>query len=589
MIHLTHKCVRLNYAPPSLWQVRETSTGRHAKRRHKEVASREREMKYTRRWLRLLTASLIVVACSGRRPGATVRPTLRPGQTDRQKTRPSPNGLWHELFPADATPLEKVLKATLTPVVMPFVLAQLLAEQCLSLARGAVTGTRRVLQYVLDRVIVPALRGIADLLLSCARLIDKALSAIHVHFLRPLASGVHKYLVVPTSKALDRAGALLGDVLTRAFFFMFRMLCRLDRALEAVYIRLDRAFEAVGEAVGKAYAALARAIDASASWLVRVARRAARLADWTLLNLGVYFAIDLVGKAASFTARSLHGALLRVGRVLTRVVTTLTDAASRMVRAVRAGAALTLRVLNQYLVQPVHAVVRAISQAAWKVITTAGRALATALSTAGRAVADLLTVAGRATARAAADARRAFIVWWRQPSWLSEVLFKPLLRRAVSAVQKLLRVARWLSWNVALRPVRVLVSASRYGLRIVGRTTRAAGQTALACLRAVSTAAQAAGRALRRSAVAVASQVRAVGRAVARPLLQIAEAIRAAGAAVGAPVLATARSLSRAAAELAAELSRSAREIARAIMAAARSLAQATASAFRGGEASNSL
>ena len=546
-------------------------------------------MKYTRRWLRLLTASLIVVACSGRRPGATVRPTLRPGQTDRQKTRPSPNGLWHELFPADATPLEKVLKATLTPVVMPFVLAQLLAEQCLSLARGAVTGTRRVLQYVLDRVIVPALRGIADLLLSCARLIDKALSAIHVHFLRPLASGVHKYLVVPTSKALDRAGALLGDVLTRAFFFMFRMLCRLDRALEAVYIRLDRAFEAVGEAVGKAYAALARAIDASASWLVRVARRAARLADWTLLNLGVYFAIDLVGKAASFTARSLHGALLRVGRVLTRVVTTLTDAASRMVRAVRAGAALTLRVLNQYLVQPVQAVVRAISQAAWKVITTAGRALATALSTAGRAVADLLTVAGRATARAAADARRAFIVWWRQPSWLSEVLFKPLLRRAVSAVQKLLRVARWLSWNVALRPARVLVSASRYGLRIVGRTTRAAGQTALACLRAVSTAAQAAGRALRRSAVAVASQVRAVGRAVARPLLQIAEAIRATGAAVGAPVLATARSLSRAAAELAAELSRSAREIARAIMAAARSLAQATASAFRGGEASNSL
>ena len=472
---------------------------------------------------------------------------------------------------------------------MPFVLAQLLAEQCLSLARGAVTGTRRVLQYVLDRVIVPALRGIADLLLSCARLIDKALSAIHVHFLRPLASGVHKYLVVPTSKALDRAGALLGDVLTRAFFFMFRMLCRLDRALEAVYIRLDRAFEAVGEAVGKAYAALARAIDASASWLVRVARRAARLADWTLLNLGVYFAIDLVGKAASFTARSLHGALLRVGRVLTRVVTTLTDAASRMVRAVRAGAALTLRVLNQYLVQPVQAVVRAISQAAWKVITTAGRALATALSTAGRAVADLLTVAGRATARAAADARRALIVWWRQPSWLSEVLFKPLLRRAVSAVQKLLRVARWLSWNVALRPVRVLVSASRYGLRIVGRTTRAAGQTALACLRAVSTAAQAAGRALRRSAVAVASQVRAVGRAVARPLLQIAEAIRAAGAAVGAPVLATARSLSRAAAELAAELSRSAREIARAIMAAARSLAQAIASAFRGGEASNSL
>ena len=507
----------------------------------------------------------------------------------------------------DATPLEKVLKATLTPVVMPFVLAQLLFEQCLSLARGAVAGTRRALQYVLDRVIVPALRGTADLLLSCARLIDKTLSAIHAHFLRPLASGVHKYLVVPTFKALDRAGDLLGDVLIRALFFTFRMADRLDCALEAVYIRLGRAFEAVGEAMGKAYAALARAIDASASWLVRVARRAARLADWTLLNLGVYFAIDLVGKAASFTARSLHGALLRVGRVLTRVATMLTDAASRMVRAVRAGAALTLRVLNQYLVQPVLTVVRAISQAAWRVITTAGRALATALSTAGRAlatalstagraVADLLTVVGRAvasaagaTARAAADARRALIVWWRQPSWLSEVLFKPLLRRAVSAVQKLLRVARWLSWNVALRPARVLISASRYGLRIVGRTTRAAGQTALACLRAVSTAAQAAGRALRRSAVAVASQVRAVGRAVARPLLQIAEAIRAAGAAVGAPVLATARSLSRAATELAAELSRSAREIARAIMAAARSLAQAIASAFRGGEARNSL
>ena len=493
----------------------------------------------------------------------------------------------------DATPLEKVLKATLTPVVMPFVLAQLLFEQCLSLARGAVAGTRRALQYVLDRVIVPALRGTADLLLSCARLIDKTLSAIHAHFLRPLASGVHKYLVVPTFKALDRAGDLLGDVLIRALFFTFRMADRLDCALEAVYIRLGRAFEAVGEAMGKAYAALARAIDASASWLVRVARRAARLADWTLLNLGVYFAIDLIGKGASFAARSLHGALLRVCRVLGRFITTLTDAASRMVRAVRAGATITLRALNRYLVQPVLRVVRVTSQAAGRAIASAGRALATELSTAGRAVIDVLTVAGRviaraagATGRAAADARRALIVWWRQPSWLSEVVFKPLLRRAVSAARKLLRVARWLSWNVALRPARVLVSTSRYGLRLVGRTTRAAGQTALVCLRAVSTAAQAAGRALRRSAVAVASQVRAAGRAVARPLLQLAKAIRAAGAAVGVPVLAAARSLSRAAAELAASLSRSAREIARAIVAAARSLAQAIASAFRGSKAS---
>ena len=43
-----------------------------------------------------------------------------------KKKRPAPNGLWHELFPVDATPLEKDkgFKATLTPVVMPFVLAQ---------------------------------------------------------------------------------------------------------------------------------------------------------------------------------------------------------------------------------------------------------------------------------------------------------------------------------------------------------------------------------------------------------------------------------------------------------------------------------
>ena len=544
-------------------------------------------MKCTWRWL--LTASLVVVACSGRRPGAPVRPTLWPG---RQKTRPVPNGLWHELFPPEATPLEKVLKATLLPVVMPFVLAQLLSEQCLSLARSAVSGTRRVLLYVFDRVIVPALRGGADLLLSCARLVGQTLRAIHAHILRPLALAVHKHLVVPTSKALDRAGDLLGEVIVRAFIYTFRTLYRLDQALDRLEVRLDRAFEAVGKAVGKAYTALARAIGASASWLVRVARRASRLADWTLLNLGVYFAIDLVGKGASFTARSLHGALLRVGRVLGRVLTTLADAASRMVRAVRVTAALTLRVLSRHLVRPVLTVVRAASQAAGRAITAAGRALATALSTAGRAVADLLTVSGRAvaraagaTARAAADARRALILWWRQPSWLSEVLFKPLLRRAVSAVRKLLRVARWLSWNVALRPARVLLSTCRRGLHIVGRTTRAAGQMALAHLRAVSMAAQAAGRALRRSAVAVAFQVRAAGRAVARPLLQIAKAVRAAGAAVGAPVLATARSLSRAAAELAAELSRSAREIARAIMAAARSLAQAIASTFRGGKA----
>lgn len=538
------------------------------------------------RGCRLLTALAVVVACSGRRPGATVRPTLRPGR----QTRPAPNGLWHELFPPEATPLEKVLKATLTPVVVPFILAQLLFEQCLSLARGAVSGTRRVLRYVFDRAIVPAMRGAVDLLLRCARLVDKTLRAIHAHILRPLASGVHRYLVVPASKALDKAGALLERILIRAVLYTLQALESLERALDAVMVRLGRAFAAAGEAVGKACAALARAIGASASWLVRVARRAARLADWALLHLGVYFAIDLLGKGASFAARSFHGALLRVSRVLGRVITTLADAASRMVRAVRAGATLTLRALNRYLVQPVLRVVRVTSQAAGRAIASASRALATALSTAGRAVIDVLTVAGRviaraagATGRAAADARRALIVWWRQPSWLSEVVFKPLLRRAVSAARKLLRVARWLSWNVALRPARVLVSTSRYGLRLVGRTTRAAGQTALVCLRAVSTAAQATGRALRRSAVAIASQVSAAGRAVARPLLQIAKAIRAAGAAVGAPVLAAARNLSRAAAELAASLSRSVREIARAIVAAARSLAQAIASAFRGG------
>ena len=552
-------------------------------------------MNGTRRWLRLLTTLAVLVACSGRRSSATVKPTLRMGR----QTRPAPNGLWQELFPPESTPLEKVLKATLTPVIVPFVLAQLLFEQCLSIVCGAVSGTRRVIRYVFDHAIAPALQGAAELLLSCARLGVKTLSAIHAHILRPLASGVHKYLVVPASKALDMAGALLRDVgellvnltlrvLLRALLCMHETLETLNGALEAVLSALDRAFEAVGEAVGKARAALARAIKASASWLVRVARKATRLADWALLNFGVYFAIDLVGKAVSFTARRLHGALLRVGRVLSRVATTLADAASRMVHAVRAVATLTLRALNRYLARPVLTVVRATSQAAGRVITTAGRAVANALSTAGRAVANLLTVFGRAvaraagaTARAAADARRAFIVWWQQPSWLSEVLFKPLLRRAVSTVRMLLQAARWLSWNVLLRPARVLASTSRNSLRLVGRMTRAAGQSALTCLRAVSMAARAAGRTLRRSAVAVASQVSAAGRAVARSLIRIAKAIRAASVAVGAQVLATVRSLRRAVAELAAALSRSAQEIARAIVAAARSLARAIGSAFR--------
>ena len=95
-------------------------------------------MKYTRRWLRLLTASLILVACSGLHPGATVRPTLRPG---RQKIRPAPNEL------LDATPLQKVLFGH------PF------GTLFLSLAaRGAITAAGRVPQYMLVRVILPALR-----------------------------------------------------------------------------------------------------------------------------------------------------------------------------------------------------------------------------------------------------------------------------------------------------------------------------------------------------------------------------------------------------------------------------------------------
>ena len=267
-------------------------------------------MKRTR-WLRLLTASLVVVACSasGQRPG-TVRPTtVRPTLSGRQKAHPEPNRLWHELFPPEATPLEKVLKATLTPVVVPFVVAQLLLEQCYSLARGAVSGTWRTLRYVLNRVIVPALRG------------------IHAHILRPLAAGVHKHLIVPTSKALERAADLLGEVLLRACWYTFRMLYRLDRLLVAVYARLARAFEAASKAVGKACAALARAIGASASWLVRVARGAARLADGTLRRLGVYLAVDAIGRALATlsdgTSRILRAALRATGRAAARTLRAL--------------------------------------------------------------------------------------------------------------------------------------------------------------------------------------------------------------------------------------------------------------------------
>lgn len=257
-------------------------------------------MKRTR-WLRLLTVSLVVVACSGRRPG-TVRPTL----SGRQKAHPEPNRLWHELFPHEATPLEKVLKAVVTPVVVPFVVAQLLLEQCYSLARVAVSGTWCTLRYVFDRVFVPALRG------------------IHAHILRPLAAGAHKYLILPTSKALERAADMLGEVLLRALWYTFRMLYRLDCLLDAVYARLARAFGAVSMVVGKARAALARAIGASASRLVRVARGAARRADWTLRQLGVYLAVDAIGRALA----------------------TLADGALRILRAAGRAAALTLRALD---------------------------------------------------------------------------------------------------------------------------------------------------------------------------------------------------------------------------------------------------
>ena len=268
-------------------------------------------MKRTR-WLRLVTASLVVVACSGQRPG-TVRPTtVRPTLWSRhEKAHPEPNRLWQELFPPEATPLEKVLRATLTPVVVPFVVAQLLLEQCYSISRGAVSGTWRTLRYVFDRVIGPALRG------------------IHAHILRPLAAGMHKHLLVPTSKALKRAAeqalGLLGEVLLRAFWYTFRMLYRLDCLLDAVYARLSLALKAVSKAVGKACAALARAIGASASWLVRVARGATRLADGTLRRLGVYLAVDAIGRA----------------------LVTLADGASRVLRAAGRAAALTLRALDR--------------------------------------------------------------------------------------------------------------------------------------------------------------------------------------------------------------------------------------------------
>ena len=277
-------------------------------------------MKRTR-WLRLLTASLVVVACSatGQRPGTvrptTVRPTLSSG---RQKAHPEPNRLWHELFPPEATPLEKIVKAVLTPVVVPFVIAQLLLEQCYSLARGAVSGTWRTLRYLFDRVIVPALRG------------------IHAHILRPLAAGVHKHLLVPTSKALERAADLLGEVLLRAFWYTFRMLYRLDRLLVAVYARLARAFEVASKAVGKACAALARAIGASASWLVRVARGAARLADGTLRRLGVYLAADAIGRAIATLADGASRILHAAGR-----------AGRAAGRATRRAAARTLRALDR--------------------------------------------------------------------------------------------------------------------------------------------------------------------------------------------------------------------------------------------------
>ena len=477
---------------------------------------------------------------------------------------PTWRDIWRDLFPPDASNFETVLKVIMSPVIVPIVLAQLLVEQVLELVK--------VLSRLCRLGILTVLDSLGTVIARSVRLLMIALHTLHAHLLNPLVSAAHAYLVVPIRWVLYRSWLIIERLIEQLSQFAVKSLLRMCVWLFRLTVHLIDLINVLIEQAGRGLRGLGRLLDRA---LVGFARQLLHLAsrfDHALAALGVYRTVELARVAVSHVLRSLFSALRRAFIVMTQLVsraahalhTTIVQPTASMLAAAGRTIAEALRSIWRVVYKALAAASRAVGQG----LTATMRIAASALRATGRA----MHTVGNATKRGAVVAWLSFLEWWRQPSWLSEVLFKPMIRQLLTAAKTLLRGARWLIDHALVLPARYLHTVAQVCAGFAAGGAAAVWRATISpALRTIAGVAAAGRRAAIALALTIMDFVRASSRAVAST-----------SAAVATPLLRGARGLGAEARAQARATGRVARELARALVRAARGVGRALAMAIRG-------